>query len=97
MSKVQEDQVELINVCEHIISLIAIEEPHRGGLGPLGLFSHKNPVMSSVLCEMLGYGIGAVEVFWCIAPSLEFVVLCKYLKAAGSLVSVVQQVEQILT
>ena len=51
MSKDQENQEELINVCEHIVSLIMIEEPHRGGLGPVGLFSHKNPVMSSVLWE----------------------------------------------
>jgi len=97
MSKVQENQEELINVCEHIISLIVIEEPQRGGLGPLGLFSHKNPVMSSVLCELLDCGIGAVEVFRYIAPSLGLVLLCKYLKVAGIVVSVVQQVEQILT
>jgi hypothetical protein len=79
------------------ISLIVIEEPHRGGLGQLRLFSHKNPVMSSVLCELLGYDIGAVEVFWYIAPSLGFVLLRKYLKVAGSVISVVQQVGQILT
>ena len=97
MSKGQENQEELINVCEHIISLIVNEEPHRGGLGPLGLLSHKNPVMSSVLCELLGYGIGAVEIFWYIAPLLGFVLLRKYLKAAGSVVSIMQQVEQILT
>jgi hypothetical protein len=79
------------------ISLIVIEEPHRGGLGPLGLFSHKNSIMSSVLCELLGYDIGAIEVLWYIAPSLEFVLLRKYLKVAGSVMSLVQQVEQILT
>jgi hypothetical protein len=52
--------------------------------------------MSSVLCELLGYGIGAVEVFWYVAPSLGFVLLRKYLKVEGSVVSVMQQVEQIL-
>jgi hypothetical protein len=41
MPKDQENQEELINVCEHIISLIVIEEPHRGGLGSVGLLSHK--------------------------------------------------------
>ena len=93
MSKVQENQEELINVCEHIISLVVIEEPHRGGLGPLGLLSHKNPVMSSVLCELLGYGIDAVEVFWYLALSRGFVLLRKYLRVAGSVARVVQQVE----
>jgi hypothetical protein len=46
MSKAQENQEELINVYKHIISLTVIEEPHRGGLGPLRLLSHKNPEMS---------------------------------------------------
>jgi hypothetical protein len=55
----------------NIISLIVIEKPHKGGLGPLGLSSHKNPLMSSVLCEFLGYGIGTVDVFWYILLSLD--------------------------
>jgi hypothetical protein len=97
MSKVHENQEEMINVCEHIISLIVFEEPHRWGLGTLRLFSRKNPVMSSVLCELLGYGTGAVGVFWYTAPLLGFVLLRKCFKVAGSVVSVVQQVEQILT
>lgn len=97
MSKVQKNQEELINVCEHVISLIVFEKPQRGGLGPVGLFIHKNPVMRSVLCGLLGCGFGAVEVLRYIAPSLGLVLLCKYLKVAGSVVSVVQQVEQILT
>jgi hypothetical protein len=93
MSKAQENQEELINVYVHIISLTVIEEPHTGGLGPLGLLSHKNPEMSSVLCELLGYDIGAVAIFWYIAPSVGFLLLRKYLKVPSSVVGVMQQVE----